>query len=81
MRLLLKICLIRLHGNAKKKIRGNYVRTCPSTNAFKGLDSGQAAGKVYNKLKSNVDGQAALSRAPRNLKQVENIYMSMQRKK
>ena len=38
-------------------------------------------GKAYNKLKSSVHGQAAVSKAPRNLKQVENIYTSMQRKK
>ena len=70
------------HGNAKKSSR-NYVKTCPSTiDTIKDeLESGLTAGKVYNKLKSTVDGQAAVSRAPRNLKQVENIYMSMQRKK
>ena len=70
------------HGNAKKSGK-NYVRTCPSTieSIKASLETGLTAGKVYNKLKSGVDGQAAVSRAPRNLKQVENIYMSMQRKK
>ena len=65
-----------------KSLEKNYVRTCPSTieSIKASLETGLTAGKVYNKLKSGVDGQAAVSRAPRNLKQVENIYMSMQRK-
>ena len=70
------------HGNAKKS-KKNYVRTCPSTidSVKESLETGLTAGKVYNNLKSSVDGQEAVSRAPRNLKQVENIYMSMRNKK
>ena len=70
------------HGNVKNPGKNkNFVKTCPSTidDIKANLETGLTAGKVYNKLKSTVDGQEAVSRAPRNLKQVENIYMSMQR--
>ena len=51
--------------------------TCPSTidSVKESLETGLTAGKVYNNLNSSVDGQEAVSRAPRNLKQVENIYI------
>ena len=70
------------HGNAKHSTK-NYVRTCPSLvdSIKETLETGLTSGKVYNKLKSEVDGQSAVTQAPRNLKQVQNLYMSMQRKK
>ena len=67
------------HGNAKKSGKNDVRTTMSAIYAIitmstiyaikEGLETGQTAGKVHNKLKSTVDGQAAGSRAPHNLKQ------------
>ena len=70
------------HGNSKnpQKI---FSRSCSSNleRIKRDLETGQTSGKVYNNLKGTFDGTEAAVNAPRNLRQVQNMYQQLVRKK
>lgn len=71
------------HGNAKKGNKKVFTRTCPSVlDEMKSqIENETVPSKIYNDMKITVDGVAAASGAPRNLKQVQNQKLLKDHKK
>lgn len=72
MKRFLAVCRTEIKKNSQK----NFSRSCSSNleRIKRDLETGQTSGKVYNNLKGTFDGTEAAVNAPRNLRQVQNMY-------